>query len=117
MKQFKKLTTFGIILSVATILTACSDGAPSETEVRKVLEDQMKVDLGQLDKDNTGIGQMVNNMLPKFNNISLQGCESGSNDIYTCSVEATVTMFGQEKTSMENIRLKKNKEGQWRLVH
>lgn len=119
MKAFKSFAQLGLVFAMTAALAACG-GAPSEAEVRQVLEDQIQLDLSKIGEmtgtDTSGLGDMVNSMMPKVEKISLQGCDAEDNGVYKCSVEATVIIFGQEQTNIEDIRLKKNKEGEWRLM-
>ncbi|MBO1519932.1 hypothetical protein [Oceanisphaera pacifica] len=55
-------------------------------------------------------------MMPKVEDISPQGCEAADNDVYLCTVEATVTMMGVEKKEMQDFRFKKNSEGDWKVI-
>ena len=117
MKAVNKIAQLGLVLGLATLLTACG-GAPSDKEVRKALEAQIESDMAQMTGglNAAGLGGAMDGMMPKIDNISPQGCEAAANDIYNCAVEATVTMMGMQQTNMQNINLKKNKAGEWKIV-
>jgi len=110
----------GVLLVAMTAGLAACGGAPSEAEVRQVLQEQIKQDLdkvtGMIDAENSDLNAMLSSMMPKIENIALQGCESEVDSVYLCSVEATVTMMGQEKKNIEAVRFKKNKAGEWTIV-
>lgn len=118
MKAVNKIAQLGLVLGLAAVLTACG-GAPSDKEVRKALEAQIESDMAQMTGglNAAGLGgDAMDGMMPKIDNISPQGCEAAGNDIYNCTVEATVTMMGMQQTNMQNINLKKNKAGEWKIV-
>ena len=117
MKAVKSITKLGLVFGLAAVLTACG-GAPSDAEVRKALEAQIQSDMNQVTGGlkGTGLDGAMDGMMPKIDNISPQGCEAAGNDIYNCTVEATVTMMGMKQTNMQNINLKKNKDGEWKIV-
>lgn len=119
MKTVKGFTKLGLVFGMAAALAACG-GGPSDAEVRKVIEDQVASELEQVSgiagvKD-SGMEEMVSSMMPKIENISPQGCKSSDNDAYLCTVEVTATMMGQTQTNMQDLRLKKNKSGEWKII-
>ena len=120
MNAVKGFTKLGLVCVMAAMLAACG-GAPSDAEVRQALEDQVKNELAQIpglsDLQDSGMQEMVASMMPKIENISPQGCESADNDAYLCTVEVTVSIMGQTQTNMQDVRLKKNKSGEWKIVH
>lgn len=116
----KVLTGFklGAVIVLSAALAACG-GAPSEKEVRAALEKRIKSDLGQISAMAGGHGADLADlagMMPKIENISVNGCDSVGNDVYECSVEATVSMMDSEHTNTENVRFKKDKQGEWQVV-
>ncbi|WP_205340942.1 hypothetical protein [Denitrificimonas caeni] len=119
MNVVKGWARWTVLVAMAAGLAACG-GAPSEAEVRQVLQEQIKHDLdkvtGMIDAEDSDLNTMLASMMPKIENIALQGCESEADSVYLCSVEATVTMLGQEKTNIEAVRFKKNKQGEWTMV-
>ena len=119
MKAVKNFTKLGLVFGLAAVLTACG-GAPSDSEVRKALQEQIQNDLKQV-SDMSGLAgsdfeDMAEGMMPKVDNISPQGCESAGNDIYNCTVEATITVMGMQQTNMQEFSFKKNKSGEWKVV-
>lgn len=119
MKVLTGLIKFGSVVALAAALAACG-GGPSESEVRTALEKRIKSDLGAISSMVGAAGsdaqKMMDDMMPKIEKISVQDCDSVGNDVYQCSVEATVNMLGQEQSSIENIRLKKSSKGEWLIV-
>lgn len=113
----KVLTGFklGAVIVLSAALAACG-GAPSEKEVRAALEKRIKSDLGQISAMAGDHGADLAGMMPKIENISVNGCDSVGNDVYECSVEATVSMMDSEHTNTENVRFKKDKQGEWQVV-
>ena len=119
MKVIKNITKLGLVFGLVGALAACG-GAPSDAEVRKALEEQIQQDLKQVSGISglagSGFEDIAENMMPKIDNISPQGCESAANDIYNCTVEATITVMGIQQTNMQEISFKKNKAGEWKVV-
>ena len=119
MKVLTGLIKFGSVVAMAAALAACG-GGPSDSEVRNALEKRIQNDLGALSGLASLTGgdaqKMMDSMIPKIENISVQGCDSIGNDVYQCSVEATLKMMGKENIVMEDIRLKKSSEGEWLIV-
>lgn len=119
MKVLKGFIKLGSVVAMAAALAACG-GAPSESEVRHALEKQIKSDLEKITSMAGGADSdalaMMDSMMPKIENISVDGCDSIGNDVYQCSVEATLTVMGQEQSTIENIRLKKSSKGEWLIV-
>ena len=117
----KVLTGFklGAVIVLSAALAACG-GAPSEKEVRAALEKRIKSDLGQISAMAGGHGadlkELMDGMMPKIENISVNDCDSVGDDVYQCSVEATVSMMGEKHSNTEDIRLKKDKQGEWQVV-
>lgn len=117
----KVLTGFklGAVIVLSAALAACG-GAPSEKEVRAALEKRIKSDLGQISAMAGGHGadlkELMDGMMPTIENLNVKGCDSVGNDVYECSVEATVSMMDSEHTNIENVRFKKDKQGEWQVV-
>lgn len=117
MKAVKSVTKLGLVFGLAAVLTACG-GAPSDAEVRKALEEQIQSDMNQVTGGlkGAGLGDAMDSMMPKIDNISPQGCEEAANDIYNCTVEATITVMGMQQTNMQEFSFKKNKAGEWKVM-
>lgn len=117
----KVLTGFklGAVIVLSAALAACG-GAPSEKEVRAALEKRIKSDLGQISAMAGGHGadlkELMDGMMPTIENLNVKGCDSVGDDVYQCSVEATVSMMGEKHSNTEDIRLKKDKQGEWQVV-
>ena len=117
----KVLTGFklGAVIVLSAALAACG-GAPSEKEVRAALEKRIKSDLGQISAMAGGHGadlkELMDGMMPTIENLNVKGCDSVGDDVYQCSVEATVSMMGEKHSNTEDIRLKKDKQGEWHVV-
>lgn len=117
MKVVKNVTKLGLVFGLAAVLTACG-GAPSDSDVRKALEEQIQSDMSQVTGGLKGAGLdgALDGMMPKIDKITPQGCESVGNDIYSCAVEATMTIMGMQQTNMQEFSFKKNKSGEWKVV-
>ncbi|MBU3824932.1 MAG: hypothetical protein H9917_08915 [Candidatus Oceanisphaera merdipullorum] len=117
MKVANKVTKLGLVFGLAAVLSACG-GAPSDEDVRKALEEQIQSDMNQVTGSlkGTGLDGAMDGMMPKIDNISSQGCEKADNDIYNCTVEATMTVMGMQQTNMQEVSFKKNKAGEWKVV-
>ncbi|MGO1247858.1 MAG: hypothetical protein ACTHXN_08055 [Oceanisphaera sp.] len=117
MTIINQMAKLGLVLGAAAVLTACG-GAPSDSQVRQVLEEQIERDLAQLSgiAGQAGLEDVAKGMMPKVEDISPQGCEAADNDVYICTVEATVTMMGVQNTEMQDFRFKKNNDGDWKVI-
>lgn len=117
----KVLTGFklGAVIVLSAALAACG-GAPSEKEVRAALEKRIKSDLGQISAmagaHGADLKELMDGMMPTIENLNVKGCDSVGDDVYQCSVEATVSMMGEKHSNTEDIRLKKDKQGEWQVV-
>lgn len=119
MKAVTNVAKLGLVLGLAAVLTACG-GAPSDAEVRQALEAKIQSELKQVSGMSGLLGSefedMAENMMPKIDNISPQGCEAAENDIYNCTVESTITIMGIQQTNMQEFSFKKNKNGEWKVL-
>ena len=118
MVTVKNITKLGWVFGLVALLSACG-GAPSDAQVRKALEEKIQSDLQKISDmpslEGSGFEEMAGSMMPKIENLSPQGCEAADNDIYNCTVEATISVMGREQTSTEVFRLKKQ-SGKWEVI-
>ncbi|NLJ92781.1 MAG: hypothetical protein GX324_06975 [Aeromonadales bacterium] len=118
MKGVKNIIKLGWVFGLVALLSACG-GAPSDAQVRKALEEKIQSDLQKISDmpslEGSGFEEMANSMMPQVENLSPQGCEAADNDVYNCTVEATITVMGMEQTTTEVFRFKKQ-SGKWEVV-
>ncbi|WP_230655931.1 hypothetical protein [Psychrobacter sp. I-STPA10] len=97
----------GVILLAAPLLTACS-GAPSESTVEELIEDQYEQanSMGESLANNTSgaAGDMMKNMMasmmPKLEDVDDINCDStDEKNTYRCTAEITQSINGNTTTN------------------
>ena len=99
------------LLSTIAILAGCGGGAPSLDDVQNA----MLADITESMAAAQSMGMKIN-VEDMIKVKDVKDCEETRKDIYQCTVEATVNMFGVSKTDIHPVNLTKNSEGQWRVV-
>lgn len=107
-----RITLLASLIGTSIMLTGCGGGGPSVEDVsaamKQALRDQFSAALSM------GLKMDVDKMVTVK---EVKDCSESSDDIYQCTVEATMDnpLLGK-KTTISKMSFTKNSEGQWRVV-
>lgn len=89
----------GILLTIAASLTACSE-APSNSIVKKLVEEQYEQMNSAMSSVGGEVGEMMSGMMPKLEKISDINCDSADGkNTYRCTAKITQSIAGNSQTT------------------
>lgn len=110
MKHARNTLAVTIVASLA-MLAGCGGGAPTLEDI----QDAMRAETEQSTQATKDLGFKIN-LSEMIQVKDIKDCDETRDNVYTCTVEATIKMFGVSNTSVASMSFTKNSDGEWRAV-
>jgi hypothetical protein len=114
MKAAHKAVSLGLIMSMS-VLAGCG-GAPSSSDVRKLIEDEQEKSAQMMRQIGGKMGDNITKMMPVVEDVDVLGCEEQRENVYACDIEVTSSLNGKENSEVSSVTLAKNKNGEWKAI-
>lgn len=90
---------FAMVLMIVPLLAACSK-APSNSMVKKLVEEQYEQMNSAMSSVGGEVGEMMSGMMPKLESVSDINCDSADNkNTYRCTAKITQSIAGNSQTT------------------
>lgn len=110
----------GLVISLSTLLVACSDSEPfaSASEIKESIESKIKYQRAEIDilaRNPNQKKYLLRNIPENIKEVVVNSCEDeeskAGNSYYTCKIRMTYTLSGEQKIKESSIKFGRNNHG------